>query len=305
MEGSPRAPILGGVRHRRDSLVRSSRPPMGRSGRRPRGGRTPPPRSRSGEEIRRRPGGDPPAGTPWEPLREPAAARPRIVICRMKVVLPATTWLHALTVAHPECRLEVLDRLLLHERRMLTDVPLHGPGLPAIVAMLRNHPTVEQVELLDQAEGTGRIRVTHRVPEFLSIFRRLRILRTFPFWVANGTATWVVAGPRAKVRQLLDGLTAVMPEVHVEELRPWVPEAPTDRLTRRERELFRRARDEGYFDVPRRISLTALAGRLGLAKSTVSRALALAERKLLEETGAAGEAGRPDPPADETVRRPA
>jgi predicted DNA binding protein len=39
---------------------------------------------------------------------------------------------------------------------------------------------------------------------------------------------------------------------------------------------------EGYFDVPRRISLTRLATKVGVATSTLSVTLALIEKKILE-----------------------
>jgi predicted DNA binding protein len=38
----------------------------------------------------------------------------------------------------------------------------------------------------------------------------------------------------------------------------------------------------GYFDVPRRLSLTELASQLGMAVSSLSEILAVAEKKLLQ-----------------------
>ncbi|MGI0054942.1 MAG: helix-turn-helix domain-containing protein [Thermoplasmata archaeon] len=53
-------------------------------------------------------------------------------------------------------------------------------------------------------------------------------------------------------------------------------------LTVRQEEILRRALAEGYFDVPRRISLTALAPKIGVAMSTLSVTLAVIEKKILE-----------------------
>ncbi|HTT25710.1 MAG TPA: helix-turn-helix domain-containing protein, partial [Thermoplasmata archaeon] len=52
-------------------------------------------------------------------------------------------------------------------------------------------------------------------------------------------------------------------------------------LTPSQRTLLLQAVAAGYFDVPRRTSLTRLASRLAKSKSTVSEMLAIVEHKLV------------------------
>jgi predicted DNA binding protein len=228
--------------------------------------------------------------------------RPNLVTCRMSVILPPSTWLHSLTVAHPDCRIEVMDRLLLTDRLMLTEARLLGLGFQDMVSEVERLPTVEQVEVLEEDTLSGLVRVTHRVPDFIRLFRQLRVLRRFPFWVREGTATWVVVGSAAKLSRLLEGLSRSVPQVRVDAIQPTTPHSKLPLLTRRESELFRRAMIEGYFDVPRRVSLTALADRVNLAKSTLSRTLAIVERKLLSEVGESLLKRTPDGGPPEPVR---
>ena len=68
---------------------------------------------------------------------------PRLVTCRMRVELPPSTWLHFLTFHYPDCRIEVLDRL------MLTEARLHGTGLSDMVRALERFRAVKQVEILE------------------------------------------------------------------------------------------------------------------------------------------------------------
>jgi predicted DNA binding protein len=213
--------------------------------------------------------------------------RPGLMTCRMKVSLPPSTWLHSITVAHPDLRVEVLDRLLLTGQLMLTEARLHGPRFSEVVRELERSPAVEQVEVLEGDTSSALVRVTHRAPHFMTLFRELRVLRRFPFWVENGIATWVVVASGSKLRQLLRGLSRGVPQLQVEAIQPTKPDSKHPLLTRREGELFRRAMSEGYFDVPRKVSLTELARRVNLAKSTLSRTLAVVERKLLSESGEA------------------
>lgn len=203
----------------------------------------------------------------------------------MRVSLPPATWLYSITVTHPELHLEVLDRLLLTNQLMLTEARLHGPGFSERVRELERSPVVEQVEVLEGDASGGLVRVTHRAPDFMTLFREVRVLRRFPFWVQDGVATWVVVGSGSKLRQLLKGLSRVVPQLRVEAIQPASSDLKHPLLTRREGELFRRSMSEGYFDVPRKVSLTELARRVNLAKSTLSRTLAVVERKLLSESG--------------------
>ena len=127
----------------------------------------------------------------------------------------------------------------------------------------------------------------------MELFRKLRVLRRFPFWVVGGTATWVVTGSDTKLRRFLKGLSGrVVPQVRVEAIHGAIADFEPLLLTPREGELFRRAIRDGYFEVPRHVSLTELARRVHLAKSTLSRTLAVAERKLLTRVEEAG----PSPP---------
>jgi predicted DNA binding protein len=59
-------------------------------------------------------------------------------------------------------------------------------------------------------------------------------------------------------------------------------------LTSIQRALFRQALALGYFEVPRRITLTQLAHKVSRNKSSVSTTLATVERKLAEFATTAG-----------------
>ncbi|WP_436907734.1 helix-turn-helix domain-containing protein [Halosimplex marinum] len=56
---------------------------------------------------------------------------------------------------------------------------------------------------------------------------------------------------------------------------------PTDRLTRRQLEVFRLARDSGYYDWPREATAGELAAELGISTSTLHEHLHKVEAKLL------------------------
>ena len=90
-----------------------------------------------------------------------------------------------------------------------------------------------------------------------------------PFEVRDGWVEWTVSCAREKVRDLLSGFDDESIPYRLLSTR-----GVTSRLlTPRQRFVFDSAMKEGYYDVPRRITLTELAVVLNVAKSTLSAQL--------------------------------
>lgn len=207
---------------------------------------------------------------------------PRILSCRLAVSLPHSLWMHRFTVAHPEARLEVVDRLEMGGGVTMLEVRVSAFEGGGWSEEVRSLPRVKDVELLSAAEGAETFRVYFRGHTFIPLMRRLGLVRHLPFPVQNGVATWTFTGPQTKVRALLRSLEKATQGVRVEALRHGPFVQGSSLLTPRQQEVLRRAMAEGYFDVPRRVSLTELAARLGIAISTLSVTLAVIEKKILE-----------------------
>jgi predicted DNA binding protein len=215
----------------------------------------------------------------------PAATSDRVprtpLTCRLRVALPNSSWMGRLTGTHLDVRIEVLDRLPLPSKRMLTVVRLHESSRPDWSAVIRRFPGVNHVQRLDRGSGIGIYRVTARAPTYLSLFQRLRITRRYPFWVENGIANWIVTGSNTQIRRLIAGLKTRVPSVLVQEIRPVYRDRVPKGLTPRQGQFFQTAIEQGYYEVPRGVTLTSLANQLQISKATLSKTLAIAEQKLL------------------------
>lgn len=224
-------------------------------------------------------------GTPPKTPREgrALAGRSSVLSCRLKVTLPPTLWLTAFTMAHPEVRLEVRDRMELGKGLTLFDVSVQSEnGEGGWSEELRRFTGVKDVELVDASEGSESCRVVYRGKTFIPLLKELKLLRHFPFPVQSGVATWTVVGPEERVRALLKALENEAAGVQVDAVHHGPLPTATSILTPRQQQILRRAIAEGYFDVPRRISLTELAPKIGVAISTLSVTLAVIEKKIVE-----------------------
>ena len=204
------------------------------------------------------------------------------MVCRFLVALPDHSWLRRFTSDHAGVRLEILHRVETEDGRVVDDVRLGPRESPSFAREIARHPDVLQVENLQEAGDAGVYRVTYRLPRFLHTVREFGAPPRFPFVVQDGTSRWTFVLRASSVGPFVEELRSHVPGVEVQTFRPPPGSRNPKGLTVRQREVFHRAMRDGYFDVPRRVTLTDLARRLGVSKSTLSESLAIAERKLLE-----------------------
>ena len=179
-------------------------------------------------------------------------------------------------------RFEVMDRLEISPSRVLFDLQVPSRSGLEWGVELRSLPEVESVELIDANAQREVYRVVFTGRTFVPLVKRLKVLRRFPFPVQAGSATWVVVGAEARVRGLISDLRRSHISFQVDSVRRGLSTDARVLLTPRQRDVLYAAVAEGYFEVPRRISLTELSVRLGVATSTLSVALAVIEKKIVD-----------------------
>lgn len=203
------------------------------------------------------------------------------VVCRVRVTVPPARWLGALSRAHPQVGFEVLDRLEIAPGRVLFEmrVPARSPG--AWSRAIGAQAGVRSVEPITSGPGVEVYRVLYAGRTFLPLVKRHRVLRRFPFTVRNGDTSWTLVGSEPRIRAFLADLGRTGAAFRVESVRSRPGPAGSIALTSRQQEILGRAVAEGYFEVPRRVSLSELSRRIGVANSTLSVTLALIERKIV------------------------
>jgi hypothetical protein len=112
-----------------------------------------------------------------------------------------------------------------------------------------------------------------------------------PFTLTDGQAIWEITAPRERLSELGEQLDEFGIPFTVEKVQQHVTEEPV--LTESQRELVQTAVEEGYYDTPRRCSLTELAETVGIAKSTCSETLHRAEEQVLKRFVAELESAAP------------
>ena len=199
---------------------------------------------------------------------------------KLRLTVPEAIWLGPLTRDHPETRIRVLAAIP-DGLSGVGLIEISGPTTDAVVAAMRAEDDVTELETLQQRDGEALVQFETSDPLLLFPARGSGVPLEMPFDIRDGEVTWEVTAPSEQLSELGEQLAEFDIPFSVEYVRQ-----ETDRerlLTDRQREVVEAAVEAGYYDTPRECSLTDVAERIGIAKSTCSDTLHRAEEAIIKE----------------------
>ncbi len=211
----------------------------------------------------------------------PSNARLLLALLRIRIQNKGL-WTGPFSRAHPDLTLEVLNRSDLTEHVSVSDYWISG-GPPGVWAReIVEYSDVRKVDTLAEVGGGCLYRITYTSPPIVYVYRMLGVPMQFPIRIQAGYLTWEVVARRSEFEAVLKHARKVNPDFQVVSIRDRPLRSHLPMLTDAQQQLLAQAMAAGYFAVPRGITLTDLARRLGRSKSGLSEAIANIEKKLLE-----------------------
>ncbi len=187
---------------------------------------------------------------------------------------------------HPDLKVEALNRFLANSRHIVVEARIRGEPSRDWSEVLRALPKVVSATRLDRIGRPNDYRLTWEAPEYYaSLLRKYDLLGVIPFALTARHVDITLALSRARLQQLVRDASKRRFETEVLEVRPLPRRTGLGDLTSKQRERFQIAVQRGYFDVPRRTTLTELARTCSVGKSALSESLALARQKVLVAVG--------------------
>lgn len=197
----------------------------------------------------------------------------------LTITIPEGVWIGDITRAHPEASLRILAALTDEETGVgLAEIT--APDLHGVITDVRDSDSVTELELLQRYEDTVLVQFETTMPLLLFPVQDSGVPLTMPFTIENGQAEWEITAPQHRLSELGAQLEEFGIPFTVDEVRQRIESERL--LTERQLRLVTAAVECGYYDTPRRCSLTELADELGLAKSTCSETLHRAEGKIVK-----------------------
>lgn len=219
---------------------------------------------------------------------------------RIRVRPPDGTWKADVTSDFSETAF-CLPSMTMNGRRAVETVAVANGDIEACLTALREHPDVDASTVLHRGadEGVAQIRTTD--PPLLSASDRSDSPLVYPLEVRRGEVVVDVISTYDSISKLgsrLERSDVTFDVVYVQRNHEICPV-----LTERQREVVLAAVEHGYYETPRQCTLTELADRIGVAKSTCSGMLHRAEGALVDNFLERGSATRNNARLPEPVRR--
>jgi predicted DNA binding protein len=197
----------------------------------------------------------------------------------LTITIPDGVWIGDVSRSHPDATVRILAALTA-ESAGVGLAEITADELPAVVADIDASDSVTELEILQRSERTALLQFETTTPLLLLPVQDSGVPLEMPFTIRDGRAEWEITAPQHRLSELGTQLEEFGIPFTVNEISRRIE--PESLLTDRQLALVHAAVERGYYDTPRRCSLTELAADVGLAKSTCSETLHRAEGKIVE-----------------------
>ena len=195
-------------------------------------------------------------------------------LARIRVKFPDKLWISQIFKTFPDVRMEILNFLPYDLEKSIGNaiIEIIHYDIDSILNVIKNHPSVFELSVLEQEGNKVKFNVKTKDPYLLYAVIKCGVLINFPVNVKEGNAYWRLIASRERIDQLLTIFENK--KINFELLRignsPYSIDDNKNKLSLNESEILDLAIKSGFFEVPRKISLEALANNLGKSKSALS-----------------------------------
>ena len=195
-------------------------------------------------------------------------------LARIKIKFPEQLWISHLFKNFKDVRMEIISFLPYDLEKSIGNamIEIMHYNIESIIEEVKNHPSVFEFSEIEREENRIKFNVKTMDPYLLYAVIKCGVLIDFPVNVREGYAYWKLISSRKRIDELL----SLFEEKNIQFDLLRIGKAPYDledekyKLTLEESTTLDKAIKSGFFEVPRTISLEALADELGKSKSALS-----------------------------------
>ncbi len=196
--------------------------------------------------------------------------------------LPDGHWAGDISRGNHNITFQIVEHMALSKGRGSVRILARGRGIQKLKEDLLSHRGIESALIHD--EGSDSIAANLTISKggggFLRPLIESEVLPNTPFEIRDGWVDWIFDTDNSHMKNLIKKMkeSGLQHKIHSVS-----KNGGTRLLTIRQREIFDLAIEEGYYETPRRITLTNLATKAGISKSTICEITHIIERKIIEE----------------------
>lgn len=199
----------------------------------------------------------------------------------LNVEIPPGAWIHDVSTDHPDATFRVLS-VHSSDATGVVLLEIDSRDVDPILSAIEAHDEVLAFEPIGTEDRTTLVQVETANPRLLSAVLSAGVPLQTPFEVHAGLASWEITTSSDRLSSLGDRLDAAGIEYDLQSVQHHAVDPTKQLLTDRQREVLMTAYEMGYYETPRRATLTEVAGSLDVSKATVSDILHRAEGRVVD-----------------------
>lgn len=203
-----------------------------------------------------------------------------IVQVKLKIEIPKTKWLATFNEKFPSFSFNILSKFLLDQNTGNTLIQIKGTPIERFLKEFELKSKPPTYQILFKGKDLLILNVKTKDPWILNALIKTEMLINYPIKIKKGNIHIEAITERLKVDKFLSELERHKIFYSIVSIGYYRPSAL---LTERQEEILRYAYDKGYFEVPRKISLTKLSIELKISPSALSEMLRRINRRLTKD----------------------
>ncbi|TFH30154.1 MAG: hypothetical protein E4G98_02605 [Promethearchaeota archaeon] len=201
---------------------------------------------------------------------------------KLLIHFPDQLWL-VLTKKYPQLQFEIKAFVPVEQDPFVGNslIAITGSIPESLLQELENHPSLMSYSVMERSSNQMILNTITKDQFLMLTIVKNMILVDLPVPVSNGCAEFVVSSTRSNIDHFIQDLEDRGLRVEIKSIGIYSEDILQDVLTPRQFEVFNLAKQKGYYESPRQITLTELAREINVAKSSLSSILQRIHAKLL------------------------
>jgi len=203
---------------------------------------------------------------------------------KVKITFPDKLWLGELSRKYPLFQFEVKSFIPISQDPFIGNswITIHGINPVQILFFLKIHSSLKSYFVLEEATDHITINTQTNDALLLRSIINNNILIQFPIWIEKGEAEFeLLSRSRENIDVFIEELQFHGINIILKTIGTYKDEINSHQLTSRQRDMYQKAKKAGYYESPRKITISELAQKENISKSTLSTLLQRIHKKLL------------------------
>lgn len=200
-----------------------------------------------------------------------------IVQVKFNITVPKTKWLAKINKKYPELTFNILSKFLLNNNIGNTLFQIKGPTIKNFLSDFKKISNSLTYQILFEGDDFVLLNIKTEDPLILTALMKTQLLLMYPLTVKNGIVEVKVIAERSKIDQFLLKLEHKTITFSIRSIGYY---HGTRLLTQKQNQILQIANKKGYYDIPRKISLSNLAKELNISPSALSETFRRIHKKI-------------------------